>query len=60
MKKEMKKMRYEIKYWKLDDDEEYITLCKNKNEVISILSGICMDGRIEYINVSDLKRGGDF
>ena len=57
MKKEMKKMRYEIKYWKLDDDEEYKILCKNKNELISELKWLCLDGRIEDIDTRDLKKG---
>jgi len=59
-KKEMKKMRYEIKYWNLDDDEEYKILCRTKNQVISKLTKMLLDKRMEYVEVSDLKRAGVF
>lgn len=51
-------MRYEIKYWNFDDDDEYIIKCKTKNELISELSQLCLDGRIEHMEITDLKRVG--
>lgn len=53
-------MRYEIKYWNFDDDEKFIIICKTKNELIRELSNLCLDGRIEHMEITDLKRGGDF
>lgn len=53
-------MRYEIKYWKFDDDEKYLIICKTKNEVISQLSYLFFRCRIEDIKITDLKTGGHF
>jgi hypothetical protein len=59
-------MRYEIKYWKFDSElfpARYKVgeiMCKNKNEVIEELASLCLDGRIEDIEIKDLKKGKGF
>lgn len=52
-------MRYEIKYWKLDGDGWHIIRCRNKNDIISRLTDLSLDGRVEDIQITDLRRGGD-
>lgn len=50
-------MRYEIKVWYLDEEEEMLIKCKTKNQIIDNLLLLAYSPNVEDISVFDTVKG---
>lgn len=50
-------MRYEIRVWNLDEDEQILIKCQTKNQVIDNLMDLALSGIVEDISVFDTVKG---